>query len=279
MLDKHLYIAWLRCRYPKWLSLLLAFGLSFLLGLFPLAFKSEAVPISSVPNPRLNNTWVADTVNLLSPDTEDELNQLFSTLEAKNGEEIVVVTVLDTQTFLQPGDFARKLNLTWQLGKKDLNNGVVILVSKAENTTSIDMGWGLGMRKLFSENQYDELIASIDKPLDQDNFETNLVTVAQVIINKLENPTVDSPVTYEKPPTVAPTNTVEQSPTTDTKDQDSSDWIMLIFIAIGMLILLVAFFLLVTIITPFLYLIGQAFIFVLRETYFVLKKLVFQKRY
>lgn len=238
------------------LSFLIIFGLSFLLGLMPLALNSHAVPISSVPDPRLNNIWVSDTVDLLSSDTEDQLNQLFSYLDTENGEEIVVVTVLDTQTFLHPGDFASKLNLTWELGKKDLNNGIVILISKKENTTSIDMG---GIRRLFTSNQYDELLTSLDKPLDQENFETNLVTVSQAIINKLGNPPVDLP------------NTFEQPLSTDAKDQNSADGILIVFAVVGILVLSAFIGLLSTMIWPFLYLSGVAFIFVCKKAYSLIK--------
>ena len=56
-----------------------------------------AIPISDIPNPRqLNGTWVSDVANILSPDTEAQLNQRIDQLVAKNSSEIAVVTVPDT---------------------------------------------------------------------------------------------------------------------------------------------------------------------------------------
>lgn len=241
-------------RYPKGLSFLFVIGLSFSLGVTPLALNSLAVPISSVPDPRLDNAWVADMVDLLSPDTEDKLNQLFSDLETKNGDEIVVVTVLDTQTFLQPGDFASKLRLAWGLGEKDSTNGIVILISQKENTTSIDMG---GIRRLFTGNQYQELVASLDEPLSQENFEANLVTVAQAIINKLEEPTVDLP------------DTVEQPPTSDAEEQD--DFVRIAFV-LAFFSILIAISLLGSLIGPFIVLFVPAVFFVCQKAYRLIKK-------
>lgn len=241
-------------RYPKGLSFLFVIGLSFSLGVTPLALNSSAVPISSVPDPRLDNAWVVDMVDLLSPDTEDQLNQLFSDLETKNGDEMVVVTVLDTQTFLQPGDFASKLKLTWGLGENDSTNGILILISQKENTTSIDMG---GIRRLFTGNQYQELVASLDEPLSQENFEANLVTVAQAIINKLEEPTVDLP------------DTVEQPPTSDAEEQDDFVRSAFLLVLFGILI---AISLLGRLIGPFMVMFGQALFFVCQKAYHLIKK-------
>lgn len=199
MLDRPLSIAWIRCRYPTWLSLLLAFGLSLLLGLFPLAFNSEAVPISSVPDPRLTQTWVSDTIELITPNTETQLNKMISTLEAQNGSEILVVTVQDTQTFLHPTTFAIKLMETWKINEGGRDNGVLLLISKQENLTLINKGPHILDR--FSRAEYDELTESLTQSLtNKGDFEENLVTVVRAIINKLERSTIgkgENPSTTE----------------------------------------------------------------------------------
>ncbi|WP_445175623.1 TPM domain-containing protein [Microcoleus sp.] len=56
---------------------------------------SQAITVQKVPNLRqVNNTWVTEKANILSDSTEIHLNQMISDLEAKNGSEIAVVTVL-----------------------------------------------------------------------------------------------------------------------------------------------------------------------------------------
>ncbi|MEL6816891.1 MAG: TPM domain-containing protein, partial [Cyanobacteria bacterium J06598_3] len=85
-------------RHFKWphrvlVGSLLGLGLSCLLALLSI-LPGAAVPVSSVPNPQtLNGSWVSDTADMLSPESEDQLNQLISELEATTGAELAIVTV------------------------------------------------------------------------------------------------------------------------------------------------------------------------------------------
>lgn len=115
------------------------------LAIFSLGMPTAiAIPIEKVPNPRqINRGWVTDMVNILTPETEAEINRLVSEIERKNGTEIVVVVVPDTIPEKTPKAFATKLFNYWGIGKKDINNGILFLVSFNEKRVEIDVGLGL----------------------------------------------------------------------------------------------------------------------------------------
>ena len=63
---------------------------------------SHALTVQEVPNSRqVNGGWVTDMANIISNNTEAELNRIISELEAKNGTEIAVVTVAKTALCLK----------------------------------------------------------------------------------------------------------------------------------------------------------------------------------
>ena len=115
------------------------------LAIFSLGMPTAiAIPIEKVPNPRqINGGWVTDMVNILTPETEAEINRLVSEIERKNGIEIVVVVVPDTIPEKTSKAFATKLFNYWGIGKKDINNGILFLVSFNERRVEIDVGLGL----------------------------------------------------------------------------------------------------------------------------------------
>jgi len=110
---------------------------------FPL--PSLAVTVQDVPNPQQQyiRGWVTDMANLLGSDTKAKLNQMISKLEAENGTEIAVVTVPDTAASATPKQFATQLFNYWGIGKKDINNGVLFLISKSDRRVEIETGYGI----------------------------------------------------------------------------------------------------------------------------------------
>lgn len=84
--------------------------------------------------------YVNDFENILDNDTE--LENILSNLEKETTVEIAVVTVSDFQgsTF---EDFAVKLFENWKIGKKDVDNGLLIIVSKEQRQSRFEVGYGL----------------------------------------------------------------------------------------------------------------------------------------
>lgn len=103
-----------------------------------------ALTIQEVPNPRaVYGGWVTDMANILTSEDKSTINQIISEYERKTGTEIAVVTVEDTSPSLTPRYFATQLFKYWRVGKKNINNGILFLVSQAERRVEIITGYGI----------------------------------------------------------------------------------------------------------------------------------------
>ncbi len=118
--------------------------LFFCLAIFCFAEPSPALNIQDVPNPRqLYGGWVTDIANLLTAETEIKLDRKISRLESNNGSEIAVVTVPETAPSATSKEFATELFNYWGIGKKEINNGVLVSISKSDRRIEIETGYGV----------------------------------------------------------------------------------------------------------------------------------------
>jgi len=117
-----------RLRAPVFAALALA-------GLF-VAFAAEAVTYPALTG------RVVDQANIISAETRSALETKSADLESKSGIQLVVATVrsLEGQE-IEP--YANGLFRAWQLGQKDKNNGVLLLVAPNEHRVRIEVGYGL----------------------------------------------------------------------------------------------------------------------------------------
>lgn len=113
-------------------------------GLFigtALASTAFAMRVADVVNPRPSGGWVSDHADMLTPAEEEELNRLISAADAEFGAEIAVVTVVDVDA-ASPKDFATELFNHWGIGKKDTNNGVLVLMVASQRRLEMETGYG-----------------------------------------------------------------------------------------------------------------------------------------
>jgi uncharacterized protein len=84
--------------------------------------------------------YVNDFENILNNDAE--LEATISTFEKESSIEVAIVTVSDFQgTTIE--DYAVKLFSKWGIGKKDSDNGLLIIVSKNSRQSRFEVGYGL----------------------------------------------------------------------------------------------------------------------------------------
>lgn len=85
---------------------------------------------------------MTDLAGVLDAGTRDEVESLARDLERRTTAELAVVTVpsLEGMTIEQ---YAVTLFKAWGLGKKDKNNGVLLLVAPSERKVRIEVGYGL----------------------------------------------------------------------------------------------------------------------------------------
>lgn len=156
------------------------------ISLFLIAQPSLALTVQDIPNPRqLNRTWVADTANLLTANTEVKLNRLISTLEEKNTCEIAVVTVPETAPAATPKEFATELFNYWHIGKYGKNNGVLFLISRGDRRVEIETGYGL--TKILPDAMLVNLIQQkITPEFKQGHFDEGTLAGTEALIASLQ---------------------------------------------------------------------------------------------
>lgn len=85
---------------------------------------------------------VVDEAGLLDPADRVALTDSLASLEAKTTDQLVVVTLKSLQgTTIE--DYGYQLGRRWQIGQKDKNNGVLLIVASVERRVRIEVGYGL----------------------------------------------------------------------------------------------------------------------------------------
>lgn len=117
---------------------LLLFPLLFLLAVSFIAGKADAVEI---PKPG-REIYVQDYAQVLSENEKQELIQLGHQLHRHTKAQIAVLTIpsLEGEDIR---NYAVQAFRAYELGEKDLNNGVLILLAKQDRKIQIEVGYGL----------------------------------------------------------------------------------------------------------------------------------------
>jgi uncharacterized protein len=100
---------------------------------------------------------VVDEAGLLDAAVRAALTESLAELEQKTTDQLVVVTLRSLQgTSIE--DYGYQLGRRWQIGQKDKNNGVLLIVAPNERKVRIEVGYGLegtltdAVTKLIIEN-------------------------------------------------------------------------------------------------------------------------------
>jgi uncharacterized protein len=102
---------------------------------------ATALAQSSLTFPELTGR-VVDQAGILDAAARDKLEKLSADLEAKSTDQLVVVTLKSLQgTSIE--DYGYQLGRKWQIGQKDKNNGVLLIVAPNERKVRIEVGYGL----------------------------------------------------------------------------------------------------------------------------------------
>lgn len=105
---------------------------------------SHSITVQQIPNPRqVNGGWVSDQANILSTETETQLNKLLWQLKGNTGAEFAVVTVQNTSSASSPKEFATALFNYWGIGEKGKDNGLLWLHSVGDRRLEIETGYSL----------------------------------------------------------------------------------------------------------------------------------------
>ncbi len=147
---------------------------------------TQALTVEEVTNPRQDNHgWVTDMADILSDRTETKLNSLINNLEQNNGAEIAVVTVPETAPADSPKAFATELFNYWGIGKAELDNGVLFLVSMGDKRVEIETGEGI--ESTLSDTEVAQIIdTKITPQYKHKNFDRGTIDGTKALISSLQ---------------------------------------------------------------------------------------------
>ena len=104
-----------------------------------LAFSGAAAGQKQFPRP---TGWVGDFAEVIEEADEQKISELATNLEQETTAELAVLTI----TSLEGGsieDYAVRLFEQWGIGKKDKDNGVLLLLAIQDRQWRIEVGYGL----------------------------------------------------------------------------------------------------------------------------------------
>ncbi|EOQ97190.1 PF04536 family protein [Leptospira wolbachii serovar Codice str. CDC] len=144
--------------------------------------------VTQVPNPKeLRNSWVEDSAGVLT-DTAS-IDQMINTEEASSGVEIAVVTLPTIESYV-PKDFAVALFNHWKIGKKDKDNGILILHVIDQRRVEIEIGYGL--EGDLPDVVVKRIIDTYTIPsFKADNFQKGHADTVAALIKKLNHPELE----------------------------------------------------------------------------------------
>lgn len=105
-------------------------------------FASFAPALAAAPKFPALTGRVVDDAHVLSPAVAQRLEGELADLETQTGHQLVVVTVPDLQGY-EIEDYGYQLGRTWQIGRKGINDGAILLVAPKERKVRIEVGYGL----------------------------------------------------------------------------------------------------------------------------------------
>ena len=153
-----------------------------LIGVGLLSLLCSSFVLAAPTFPKLTGR-VVDNANFLSAGVESQLTQQLAAHENASTNQVVVVTLPDLQGY-SIEEFSYQLGREWGVGQKDKDNGVLLIVAKAERKMRIEVGYGLEgeLTDAISAN----IISTIIRPaFKQGQFEKGIVDGSTAVIQVL----------------------------------------------------------------------------------------------
>ncbi|HZQ62364.1 MAG TPA: YgcG family protein [Casimicrobiaceae bacterium] len=127
---------------------------------------------------------VVDDAEILSPDVRDRLTRTLKEYEDKTSTQIVVLTI-PTLAGDSIEDYATRVFEAWKLGRKDKDNGVLVIVVPRDRKMRIEVGYGL--EGTLPDVAASRIIRDVMTPRFKDNdFNRGIEDGVNAIVAQLE---------------------------------------------------------------------------------------------
>ena len=105
--------------------------------LFVIALYAAETPIPSAPT-----QWVTDTASFMSPVAAGSLNSRLQDYERSSGHQLIVY-IAQTTGDAPIDDWAVRAFKKWQVGRKGMDDGLVLFIMAADRKLRFEVGYGL----------------------------------------------------------------------------------------------------------------------------------------
>ncbi len=114
------------------------------LGLALLVLAAVGLVSNAIAQPKFPPLTgrIVDEAGIISAEDRQKILDVLRVLEQKSTDQIVVYTTKSLQGY-PIEDFGYQLGRFWQIGQKDKNNGIIVLVAPNERKVRIEVGRGL----------------------------------------------------------------------------------------------------------------------------------------
>lgn len=154
-------------------------------------FPAVAITVDEVPNVHVadRTQYVSNPSGVLSSSAVRQLNSQIASLWANTSAELVVVAVDEVDSSMTPEEFATKLFEKWKIGKKDKDNGVLVLLSRDDHAAIIRTGYGV--EGALPDIVAGRIIRNEMFPLYREgNYDGGTIAGVTTVINALSDPAV-----------------------------------------------------------------------------------------
>ncbi|MBE3555204.1 MAG: TPM domain-containing protein, partial [Thermicanus sp.] len=164
----------------EWRRVIRLLLLPLLLQLFiPLAAYA-----SPIPHP-IGDIYVQDFAHLLSAEEKENLIRLGREVEDRTKAQVAVLTVSSLEG-MTIEDFALQAFRAYQLGDKELNNGVLLVIAMNERKVRIEVGYGL--EGALPDGKVGRILDEVTLPSLKENLPGQaIVKTYQVLVREVAN--------------------------------------------------------------------------------------------
>jgi uncharacterized protein len=106
------------------------------------ADKAAAIDAAKTPVPALTGR-VNDTAGVLQPTDRDRISNLLADYQRETGHQVAVLTV-PTLADESIESFCLRAANTWRLGRKGIDDGILVCLAMKERRVRIELGLGMG---------------------------------------------------------------------------------------------------------------------------------------
>ena len=143
----------------------------------------ESIKETGVPSSPIN--WVSDFAGILNQQEIDTMNKLIADLEKETTAELAVA-IIKSLNGKNIEMYSNELFTEWGIGKKEKNNGVLLLISMDDRKLRIEVGYGL--EKVITDVVASDIINEVIVPyFKQNNYSQGTYEGVKAIAEKISS--------------------------------------------------------------------------------------------